>query len=86
MAKTMGPVLITSREWAEVFGVSPETLKQWRKRNKKTFPQPVAYGEKGPRRDSPNWDWDQVLAWMTGYKPRLVVGRNIQFPAQVEED
>ncbi len=78
-------VLIGGYELAEMLGIQPDTLRQWRKRYVDTFPRPVSYGVRGPRRDSPDWDYDHILAWLTAYKPRLLIGRDIQFPPKVSE-
>jgi len=71
--------IITAVEIGEVYDVSPNTVKKWRQRYE-SFPKPVGYGIRGPRRDTPNWEWDSVRVWVARYLPHLLVGREIKFP------
>ena len=71
--------IITAGEISSVYDVQPETVKKWRVRYS-DFPKPVGFGIRGPRRDSPNWEWDAIRDWVELNRPLLLIGREIQFP------
>jgi len=76
--------LIGSYEIGELLEISHHTLRMWKKRYP-SFPQPVGYGERGPRRDSPDYSYDQLMAWLVVNRPKLLIGRDLNFPPEVEE-
>jgi len=75
-------LVITEAEIADVYDVSINTVKKWRTRYKDSFPTPIGFGIRGPRRDSPNWKWADVERWVVANLPHLLVGRSIEFPGK----